>query len=103
MYSIDYLKALEAIKQYEARTKKMLEKNKMMKLGYPSNLFKLSQGKYEHALYHKKLNIDKMVKIQLFPNAEDFYFLSMEDCCFPIRIIMKNVRNSGTLFVGYDR
>ena len=44
-----------------------------------------------------------MVKIQLFPHTEDFYELSMENCFFPIRIIMKNVRNGGTLFVGYDR
>ena len=35
-----YFKALEAIKQYEARTQKMLEKNRLMKLGYPSNLLK---------------------------------------------------------------
>ena len=44
-----------------------------------------------------------MVRVQLLPNTQDFYYLGMEDCSFPIRIILRNVRNSGTLFVGYDR
>jgi hypothetical protein len=57
----------------------------------------------EHYNYHKELKPDQGFRVQLFPYADDFFELHTKHFIFPIRIIMRQVTNEATLFVGYDQ
>ena len=61
------------------------------------------EAEYSRLHFHKELQIDTPLKLQLFSYSQEYFSIDMASLIFPIRIFVKNVRNEGTLFVGYDR
>ena len=51
----------------------------------------------------KLLINNEYVRVQLFPEMERCFYLEMNEIGFPIYLHMKNVSNSGFLYVGYNR
>lgn len=37
------------------------------------------------------------------PYNEEYFYISTDLLIFPVRIVIKNVKNEGTLYVGYDK
>lgn len=58
---------------------------------------------YSRLTPHKKIELEKTYHISLFTYSQEFYYLEMVNYVFPMRVILKNVRNDGTLYIGYDQ
>jgi len=58
---------------------------------------------YSRLTPHKKIELEKTYHISLFTYSQEFYFLEMVNYVFPMRVIIKSVRNDGTLYIGYDQ
>lgn len=65
---------------------------------------------YSRLTAHKHLMLDHKYKISLFSYSEEFYILEMRSYIFPMRVLVKNVKNEGnlvnylgTIFIGYDQ
>ena len=46
---------------------------------------------------HKHLKVDHNYKISMFPYSDEFYCLEMRNFLFPMKVLLKNVKHSGTL------
>lgn len=51
----------------------------------------------------RKIEAEKTYSVNLFPHSQEFYYLTVISYVFPMRILIKNVRNEGVIYVGYDR
>lgn len=51
----------------------------------------------------KQIETDRVYKINLLPHSPEFYYLEMNNCVFPLKVLVKNVRSDGVIYVGYDR
>ena len=49
------------------------------------------------------MSVDRIERIQLFPYNQAYFSIDLSVMMFPIRVFVKNVRNEGTLYVGYDK
>ena len=58
---------------------------------------------YSHLANPRKIEAEKTYSVNLFAHSQEFYYLTVVSYVFPLRILLKNVRNDGVLFVGYDR
>ena len=58
---------------------------------------------YSHLANPRKIEAEKTYSVNLFAHSQEFYYLTVVSYVFPLRILLKNVRNEGVLLVGYDR
>jgi hypothetical protein len=67
------------------------------------NLLKDLDNDFSYITPSKKVDMEKTYSVNLFAHSHEFYSLSVVNHAFPMRILIKNVRNEGVLYVGYDR
>ena len=54
---------------------------------------------YTKLIQHKKLKVDYGYKMHLFGHSEEYYCLEMKNHIFPMKILIKNVKNEGIRWV----
>ena len=54
---------------------------------------------YSRLNSHRILTLDKKYKISLFTYSEEYYCLEMVNYIFPMRVIIRNVKNEGKVCV----
>lgn len=57
---------------------------------------------YTGLYFGKEILPNKSIKGQLFPHNEEYYVIDASDLLFPVRIFFRNVKNDGTVYIGYD-
>lgn len=68
----------------------------------PYNIIKEIDEKYVHLHESKEIKLGKVLRAQIFPYNEQYYYINTKDIIFPVRIFLRDVRNNGVLYIGYD-
>ena len=48
---------------------------------------------YSQLTPHKPLKLDHKFKLHLFPHSEEFFSLPMRNYIFPMKVLLRNVKN----------
>jgi len=86
------IQALEAIKRYDMMEDSRI--NLQVQQGaHSGKLISELDYHYSQLTSHKPLKLDHKYKIHLFPHSEEFYSLPMRNYIFPMKVLIKNVKN----------
>ena len=71
--------------------------NFQIKKGNNANLINDLDYQYSQLTPHKDLKLNHKLKIHLFPHSEEFYGLAMRNYIFPMKVLIRNVKNEGKI------